>query len=183
MNCISPQVQLGLYFLVILKREIYNRDHRDCRKLLQNCCRHNSFRSIASFEEEWQAEKQTAEVVVVVVRAVAKQTMIHRHVAEALPSPSLATLYRFCFLLCRRDLSFATKEPHSPKNLNNTPITEGLQTERQRRERDRETLHFGNLPIFPLFGRRQSQHGSFSLCTSCAQSRFMLQSVTCSTRM
>jgi hypothetical protein len=26
-------------------------------------------------EEEWQAEKQTAEVVVVVVRAIAKQTI------------------------------------------------------------------------------------------------------------
>jgi meiotic recombination protein SPO11 len=92
-------------------------------------------------EEEWQAEKQTAEVVVVVVRAVAKQTMIHRHVAEALPSPSLATLYRFCFLLCRRDLSFATKAPDAPNNLNNTPTTEdslGLQTERQRRERERK---------------------------------------------
>jgi hypothetical protein len=50
-------------------------------------------------------------------------------------------LYRFCFLLCRRDPSFATKEPDAPKNLNNTPTTEdsrGLQTDRQRRERERE---------------------------------------------
>ncbi len=80
-------------------------------------------------------------MVVVVVRAVAKQTMIQRHVAEALPMPSLVTSYRFCFLLCRRDPSFATKEPDAPKNLNNTPTTDGsvgLQTDRQRREGERE---------------------------------------------
>ncbi len=70
--------------------------------------------------------------------AVAKQAMMHRHEAEALPPPSLATSYRFCFLPCRRDPSSATKEPDAPTNLNNAPTTEdslGLQTDRQRRER------------------------------------------------
>ncbi len=110
------------------------RHHRDSSKLPW-------FGSIASREEEWQADKQTGEEVVVVVCAVAKQAMMHRHVAEALPPPSLATSYRFCFLPCRRDPSSATKEPDAPPNLNNAPTTDdslGLQTDRQRRERERE---------------------------------------------
>jgi hypothetical protein len=111
------------------------RHHRDSSKLPW-------FGSIASREEEWQADKQTGEEVVVVVCAVAKQAMMHRHVAEALPPPSLATSYRFCFLPCRRDPSSATKEPDAPPNLNNAPTTDdslGLQTDRQRRERERDT--------------------------------------------
>jgi hypothetical protein len=66
---------------------------------------------------------------------------MHRHVAEALLPPSLATSYRFRFLPCRRGPSSATKEPDAPTNLNNAPTTEdslGLQTDRQRRDRGRE---------------------------------------------
>ncbi len=75
--------------------------------------------------------------------AVAKLAMVHRHVAEALPPPSLATSYRFCFLPCRRDPSSATNadaptdEPQQCTNNGRLPRFVDRQT--TERERGRES--------------------------------------------